>query len=105
MECLSSIVFHTVIMKMLSKRSKIKICGFISIYRTKLEYLSTIVYHTAILKCFQRRKNQEMWLRFYKEYKIEISIIDSFSHCHTENDLKRCKNQEMWLRFYIEDKL
>ena len=31
MEYLSSKVFHTVIMKMLSKRAKIKICGFISV--------------------------------------------------------------------------
>ena len=45
-----------------------------------------------------------MWLRFYTEDKVGVSIIDSFPHCHTENVLKTGKNQEMWLRYYIEDK-
>ena len=42
--------------------------------------------------------------RFYKEEKIEVSIIDSIPHCHTENAFKR-KNEEMWLRFYVECKI
>ena len=37
--------------------------------------------------------NQEMWVRFYIEYKIGVSIIDSIPHCNTENNLKRGKNQ------------
>ena len=49
--------------------------------------------------------NQEMWVRFYIEYKIGVSIIDSIPDCNTENNLKRGKNQEMWLHYYIENKL
>ena len=48
--------------------------------------------------------NQEMWVRFYIEYKTGVSIIDSIPHCNTENNLKRGKNQEMWLHYYIENK-
>ena len=33
--------------------------------------------------------NQEMWVRFYIEYKIEVSFVDSIQHCNTENNLKR----------------
>ena len=40
-------------------------------------------------------RNQEMWLRFYKENTIGVSIIDSMQHCRTENALERDKNQEM----------
>ena len=44
--------------------------------------------------------------------KIVVPIIDSISHCHTENALKRGKNEENvdsmiyrgQLRYYIEDK-
>ena len=46
-----------------------------------------------------------MWLRFYIEDKVGVSIIDSIPHCHTENDLKRGNNQEMWLRYYIEGEI
>ena len=45
-----------------------------------------------------------MWLHYYIENKIGVSIIDRIQHCRTENALERDKNQEMWLRFYIEDK-
>ena len=46
-----------------------------------------------------------MWLRFYIEDNIGVSIIDSIPHCHTENALKKGQKQEMWLRFYIEDNI
>ena len=49
-------------------------------------------------------KNQELWLHFYIEDNIEVSIMDSIPHCHTENALKKGQNQEMWLRFYIVEK-
>ena len=35
-----------------------------------------------------------MWLRFYIEDKVGVSIIISIPHCHTENALK-VYNQEM----------
>ena len=46
-----------------------------------------------------------MLIRFCVRDKVGVSIIDSISHCHTENALKRVKNQEMWHRFFIEDKV
>ena len=36
-----------------------------------------------------------MWLRFYKEDKVAVSIIDSIPHCHTENALKRRKQRNV----------
>ena len=42
-----------------------------------------------------------MWIRFYIEDNIGVSIIDNIPHCHTENALKKGQKQEMWLRFYI----
>ena len=58
---------------------------------------SNINVHKIVLKI---GKNQEMWLRYYIENKIGVSIIDSIQHCHTENALERDKNQEMWHHFY-----
>ena len=52
----------------------------------------------------KRGKHQEMWLHFYIEDNIGVSIIDSIPHCHTENALKKGQKQEMCLRFYIEEK-
>ena len=49
MEYLSSIVFHSVILKMLLKDERTKKCGFVSIKRTKLEYVSSIVFCTVLL--------------------------------------------------------
>ena len=46
-----------------------------------------------------------MWLHFYIEDNIGVSIIDSIPHCHTENALKKEQKQEMWLRFYILEKM
>ena len=46
-----------------------------------------------------------MWLYFYIEDKVGVSIIDSIPHYHTENALKKSKNQEMWICFYKEDKV
>ena len=74
MENLSSIVFHTVIQIMLSRETKIKIRGFVSIENTKLEYVSSILFNTVMLKCFQNGPNQEMWLRFY--------IVEQWSMYH-----------------------
>ena len=45
-----------------------------------------------------------MWMHFYIENNVGVSIIDSILHCHTENTLKRGKIK-IWLRFYIEDKV
>ena len=45
-----------------------------------------------------------MWLHFYIEDNIGVSIIDSIPHCHTENALKMGKNLEIMHPFYIEEK-
>ena len=82
MESLSSIVFHTVILKMLIKDERTMKCEH-------------------VLKI---GKNQEMWLRFYIEDKVGVSIIYSIPHCHAENVLKTGDNQEMFLRYYKDDK-
>ena len=52
----------------------------------------------------KKRQKQEMWIRFYIEDNIGVSIIDNIPHCHTENALKKGQKQEMWLRFYIVEK-
>ena len=39
----------------------------------------------------KRGKNQEIWLHFYIEDGIGVSIIDSIPHSHTENALKTGK--------------
>ena len=50
-----------------------------------MEYLSSIVFHTVIMKLLSKKgKNQDVWLHFYIEDKIGVSIIDSIPHCHTE---------------------
>ena len=85
MENLSSIVFHTVILKMLSKEAKSRnVASFL--YSEIMEILPSILYPTlSYRKAFKRAKNEEMWLRFYVEDKTGVSIIDSIPHCLTEN--------------------
>ena len=34
------------------------------------------------------QKNQELWLHFFIEDNIGVSIIDSIPHCHSENALE-----------------
>ena len=82
MENLSSIVFHTVILKMLSKEAKPRnVASFL--YSEIMEILPSILYPTlSYRKAFKRAKNEEMWLRFYVEYKIGVCIIDTIPHCH-----------------------
>ena len=82
MENLSSIVFHTVILKMLSKEAKSRnVASFL--YSEIMEILPSILYPTlSYRKAFKRAKNEEMWLRFYVEYKIGVCIIDTIPHCH-----------------------
>ena len=49
-------------------------------------YNDVCIIDTVILKMpLKKGKNQEMWLRFYIEDKVGVSIIDSIPHCHTEN--------------------
>ena len=38
-------------------------------------------------------RNQEILIRFYVGDKVGVSIIESISHFHTANALKRGKNQ------------
>ena len=82
MENLSSIVFHTVILKMLSKEAKSRNVASFLISEI-MEILPSILYPTlSYRKAFKRAKNEEMWLRFYVEYKIGVCIIDTIPQCH-----------------------
>ena len=45
-----------------------------------------------------------MWLHFYIEDNIGVSIIDSIPDCHTENAPKTGNNYEIMHRFYKEEK-
>ena len=97
MEYLSSIVFHTVILKMLSKEPKSRnVASFL--YCGIMENLSLIVFnspHCHTENAFKRDKNQEMWLRFYVEYKIGICIIDTTPNCHSEMLSKGAKSRNV----------
>ena len=95
MEYLSSIVFHTVILKMLSKEAKSRnVASFL--YSEIMENLSSILYSTLLYrKCFQARQNEEMWLRFYVEYKIGVCIIDTIQHCYAEMLSKGAKSRNV----------
>ena len=42
-----------------------------------------------------------MWLHYYIENKIGISIIDSIQYCRTENALEKDKNKKMWFSFFF----
>ena len=46
-------------------------------------------------KAFKRAKNEEMWLRFYVEYKIGVCIIDTIPHCHAEMLSKGAKSRNV----------
>ena len=85
LEYLSSIVFHTVLLQILSKMAKIKICDFVSaLYKIGVSIINSIP-HCHSEYALKRGKNQEMWHRFYIEDKTGVSIIDSIPHCPTEN--------------------
>ena len=64
LEFLSSIVFHTAILKCFKKRQKSR-------------NVASLLYRGQ--------------LRYYIEDKVGECIIDSIPHCHTENALKRGK--------------
>ena len=100
MKYLSSIVFHTVILKMLSKEAKSRnVASFL--YSEIMENLSSILYSTLLCrKCFQAIQNEEMWLRFYVEYKIGVCIIDTIPHCHAEMLSKGAKSRNVALFLY-----
>ena len=67
LENLSSIVFHTVLLKMLSKMAKIKMCGFF-LHNTKIGVpIIDSIPHCHTENALKRDKNQEMWLRCYIE--------------------------------------
>ena len=66
---------------MLSKGAKSRNVASL-LYSGTMEYVSSIVFHTVILnKLFKGGKNQEMWLRYYIEDKVEVCIINSIPHC------------------------
>ena len=61
MEYLSSIVFHTVILKMLSKEAKSRnVASFLN--SGIMENLSSIVFHTVIQKARQKTRNVASFL-------------------------------------------
>ena len=50
MEYVSSILFHTVILKMLSNEAKSRnVASLLHVYSGTTEYVSSIVFHTVIL--------------------------------------------------------
>ena len=85
MEYLSSIVFHTVILKMLSKEAKSRNVALF-LYSEIMDNLSSILYSTLSYRIsFQKRQNQEMWLRYFIEDKVGVCIIDSIQHCFSKH--------------------
>ena len=85
MENLSSIVFHTVLLKMLSKMAKNKnyLTSFLHKTKTGVSIIDSIP-HCHREYALERGKKQEMWLRYYIEDKVGVRIIDSIPHCHTK---------------------
>ena len=55
MEYLSSIVFHTVILKMFLKEVKEEMWSRFYLEK-RIEHLSSIVFHTVLLKCFKKEQ-------------------------------------------------
>ena len=55
------------------------------------EIMENLYCHTE--NAFKRDKNEEMWLCFYVEYKIEVCIIDTIPHCHAEMLSKGAKSR------------
>ena len=91
MENLSSIVFHTVLLKMRSKMAKIKICDSF-LHKTKIGVsIIDSIPHCHSEYALKIGKNQKMWLRCYIEDKVGVYIIDSIPHCHTKNLSKEAK--------------
>ena len=46
------------------------------------------------MNALKKGKNQELWLRYYIQYKVGVCIIDSIPHCHTRMLRKEANNQE-----------
>ena len=85
MENLSSIVFHTVLLKMLSKMAKNKKYLNSFLHKTKIGVsIIDSIPHCHREYALERGKNQEMWLRYYIEDKVGVCIVDSIPHCHTK---------------------
>ena len=89
MEYLSSIVFHTVILKMLSKEAKSRNVASI-LYSGIMENLSSIVFRIVIQIMLSRET--KVWL-----YRIQIGvcIIDTIPHCHAEMLSKGAKSRNV----------
>ena len=80
MENLSSIVFHTILLKMLPKMAKIKICDFVPAkYKIGVSIIDSIP-HCHSEYALKIGKNRKMWLRGYIEDKVGVYIIDSIPH-------------------------
>ena len=85
MENLSSIVFHTVLLKKVSNMAKIKIYVTSFLYNTKIGVpIIDSIPHCHSEYALKRGKNQEMWLRYHIEDKVGVCIINSIPHCHTK---------------------
>ena len=73
MEYLSSIVFHTVILKMLLKREKISKLCIVSIKKKKIGVsIIDSIPPCHIENALKKGQKQEMWLCFYKVEKWRI---------------------------------
>ena len=92
LENLSSIVFYTAILNMLSKEAKSRnVASFLYSGKNEVSMIDSIPhFHTG--NALKRGKHQEMWLRYNTEDKVGVSIIESIPHCHdTVNAFKRGK--------------
>ena len=84
LENLSSIVFHTVLLKMLSKMEKKRyLTSFVHNTKIGVSIIDSIP-HCHSKYALKKGKNQEMWLRYYIEDKVGVCIIDSIPHVHTK---------------------
>ena len=100
MEYLSSIVFHTVILKMLLKEAKSRnVASFL--YSGIMENLSSIVFHTVIQIMLSReKKSRNVATSLYRIQNWEYESSTLF-HTVMLKCFQKGPNQEMWLRFYI----
>ena len=77
---LSSIVFHSVILKYFEKRQELRNVDMFLCRGQRFEFLSSIVFHTHTENVLKRVKYREMWLRFFIEGKFGVSIISIVFH-------------------------
>ena len=100
MEYLSSIVFHTVILKMLLKEAKSRnVASFL--YSGIMENLSSIVFHSVIQIMLSRETKSRNVASFLYRIQNWEYVSSTLFHTVMPKCFQKGPNQEMWLRFYI----